>query len=74
MVALECTPEMIGSEMTQQADSHFDFLSAIPIINHSHDMVLLREDRELHEKLAFPGRYLADIVRTIEGGFRIFPA
>jgi hypothetical protein len=43
MVALECAPEMTGSEMTQQAGRQFDSLGAIPINNQIHDMVLNRE-------------------------------
>jgi hypothetical protein len=43
MVAFECAPEMIGSEMTQQADGHFDLLGVIPINTQSQNMILQRE-------------------------------
>jgi hypothetical protein len=40
MVALECALEIISSEITQQADDHFDFHGDVPINNQSQDMVL----------------------------------
>jgi hypothetical protein len=43
MVAFDCAAEMIGSEMTQQADGDFDLLGVIPINTQSQDMVLHRE-------------------------------
>jgi hypothetical protein len=42
-VAIECAPDIICSEITQQADGHFDFIGAIPINNQRQDTVIHRE-------------------------------